>query len=101
MFHGGVKYSMEVINDHGGCQMLHEGVRCSTEVSNIPRRVPNCSTEGLKTPRRVPNVPWRCQMFHARCKMFHRGAKCSTEGVKCSTEVSNIPRTVSNDSWRC
>ena len=54
--------------------MFTEGVKCSTEVSNVPRSR---------------------QTFHKGCQMFHGGAKCSTQGVKCSMDVSHVPRGVS------
>ena len=60
MFHRGIKYSTE-------------GVKDSTEVSNIPRR-------GLKIRRRY-------QIFHPGDQIIHGGMKYSTEGVKHSTEV--------------
>ena len=65
MFHGGMKHSTE-------------GVKYSTEVSNIPRR-------GLNNLRRY-------EIFHGGGPIFHGGIKYSPEGVKYSREVSNIPR---------
>ena len=57
---------------HRGAECSREGVKCSTELSKIQRRVPNgprdakysieggkCFTEVLNVPRMVPNVPQR------------------------------------------
>ena len=46
---------------HGGCEMFDGGVKYSTEVPNVPRR--------------VSNVPRRCQMFHRGVKYSERGGK--------------------------
>ena len=69
MFHGGAKYSTETL-------------KCSAEVVNIARR--------------LPNVPRRCSIFQGVCQMFLGAPKYCMEIVKCSTEVLNIPRRLSN-----
>ena len=60
MFHGGVKYSMDVLTSF-------------TEVSNIPRK--------------WSNIPQRNEIFYGDAGIFHGGVKWSTEGVKFSTKV--------------
>ena len=67
IFHGGVKYSTEVL-------------KFSTKVLNIPWR--------------CLNISWRYEIFKGGGYMSHRGMKYSADGVKYCTEVSQ-PQNIS------